>query len=87
MSGHEVVVSDCGMKLWVNSGIDGSCLARFDTRFGMDVHRSGTEMMQGKGECLFCTHTKPSRADWETFRAKVFEVYAVEIEAYSLLVK
>lgn len=84
MSGHEVIISSCGLKLWVNSKKDGSCIARFDKRFGMDIHRTGTEMMEGKGECLYCSHEKPTSADWETFRKKVFEAYDVEIDVSSL---
>jgi hypothetical protein len=35
--------------VWVNSA-DGSCLARFSIRFGMDIHRSAPEQMYGEKE-------------------------------------
>lgn len=64
---NEVEVSPRGDTVWVNSGDDGSCIGRFSKRFGIDVHRTGTEQMAGKGECIHCTHAPAGQADWEVF--------------------
>lgn len=67
---HEIVVSPNAQTVWIN-GADGSCIARFDTRFGLDVHRTATEQIAGEGECIYCTHERPSRTDWLKFCEQV----------------
>ena len=76
---HQIEVSPNGQTLWVNSGLDGSCIARFDKRFGMDIHRTGTEQMAGQGECLHCTHAPADEVDWHAFVTLVKHHYGVEI--------
>ncbi|MCZ8254489.1 MAG: hypothetical protein O9327_02255 [Polaromonas sp.] len=77
---YEVQVSDCGRTLWVHAA-DGSTVGRFSTVFGMDVHTAVTQQLAGAPQCLKCTHTRPNRADWETFRSLMREHYGVGIAA------
>lgn len=76
---HEVIYSYNHQKLWINSSVDGSNIARFDTRFGMDIHNSITDQMNGKPQCLYCTHTKPTEEDFNTFCKKVKEIFNINI--------
>ena len=75
---YEVQVTECGKTLWVHSP-DGSTVGRFSRKFGIDLHSTVTEQLNGASQCLFCTHAAPGKADWDTFRAKLFEVYGVEL--------
>ena len=51
----QVQVSQDGQTVWVHSA-DGSTVGRFSKRFGLDVHRTVTEQLQGASQCLHCTH-------------------------------
>lgn len=62
----DIAVSPDGMTVWVHSA-DGSCVGRFSKTWGLDVHRTVTEQLAGASQCLHCTHTKPSQADWFEF--------------------
>ena len=62
----QVQVSQDGQTVWVHS-MDGSTVGRFSRRFGLDVHRTVTEQLQGAPQCLHCTHEVPSHADWVLF--------------------
>lgn len=75
---YEVQVADCGTKLWVHAP-DGSTVARFSKVFGIDLHTTATEQMKGASECLFCTHSAPSKADWDEFRARLLSAYGVDL--------
>ena len=57
---------------------DGSTVGRFSSR-GIDIHNSVTDQMNGKPECLLCTHDFASQSDWETFRTKAKELWKIEI--------
>jgi hypothetical protein len=46
VSAFEVLTSAQGDTVWVNWA-DGSCIARFSKRFGIDVHASGEAQMAG----------------------------------------
>jgi len=63
-----------GFTCWVNSA--GYCIGRFG-RMGIDIHRPPTE--QARSECLFCTHERPDRAAWETFKAEMKRHYAIDV--------
>lgn len=75
---HEIVASSRGDVLWVN-GDDGSCLARFSKKGGIDVHNSATVQMEGAKECLFCTHAPAGPAEWHLFRTKVAQHHGIMI--------
>ncbi|WP_371438319.1 hypothetical protein [Polaromonas sp.] len=61
-----IQISSCGRTLWVH-GTDGSTVGRFSTIFGMDVHTTFQQQMDGANQCLHCTHQQPTRADWIEF--------------------
>jgi hypothetical protein len=75
MSETQVQSDDC--TVWVN-GSDGMCLGRF-SRFGIDIHRSFAEQAAGMGECLDCTHTKPTLDDWQRFKLGMQTYYGVSV--------
>ena len=79
---HEVFVSTCGRTVWVNSGVDGSCIGRFSKTFAVDVHISASDQLGGKGECLFCTNGAPDKALWDRFRAEMLRHPGVDIAEY-----
>lgn len=64
---HEVQVDPHRGTVWINHEGDGSCIGRFSKRFGMDVHKTGTQQVNGEGECLHCTHTAATEDDWLEF--------------------
>lgn len=64
---HCIEVSAEGDRVWVN-GHDGSCIGRFSKRFGIDVHRTVAEQIEGADQCLYCTHEPAGIAEWEDFR-------------------
>ncbi|WP_080443096.1 hypothetical protein [Burkholderia cenocepacia] len=80
---HELIVSSLGDVLWVN-GLDGSCLARFSKRGGIDVHNSATAQLAGASECLYCTHAPAGLSEWETFRVQVLEHHGIAVPADAL---
>ena len=75
-----VQVSDCGKTVWVH-GVDGSTVGRFSTVFGMDIHRTVTEQLAGAGQCLRCTHEKPSHKEWLEFCALMQLHYGVTVDS------
>ena len=75
----DVQVSECNRTVWVNAS-DGSCVGRFSKTFGIDVHRSGSDMTDGAGECLFCTHEKSGQEAWDRFRAEMLLHHGVALE-------
>ena len=75
---YQIQVAGDGRTLWVN-GPDGSAVGRFSKRFGIDVHRSGTEQMAGMGECIFCTHQEAGPGEWKQFLDAVKEHYGLAV--------
>lgn len=70
------LVESDGISVWVNSP-EGYCLGRFG-RMGVDIHQP-PDSVTGK-ECLLCTHTPSTLADWETFKAGMLQHYNVIID-------
>lgn len=75
---HEVF-SD-GRTVWVND-CDGMSLGRF-SRFGIDVHKTLDEQMNGGGQCLDCSHGTPTIAEWERFCQNMKEHHGIEVEEH-----
>ena len=68
-----------GKTVWVHAA-DGSCVGRFDKRFGLDVHTTASEQInEGKPQCLLCTHEAAGPDDWQRFRAAVKAHHAIEV--------
>ena len=76
---NEILVDGLNIRCWVNSSSDGSLIGRFDKRFGMDVHRTVTEQVAGKGECLHCTHGPAGINEWNQFRSMIKLHYGTDI--------
>lgn len=80
MMEYQVDVSGNGDTLWVNAN-DGSCVARFSKRFGIDVHNSVTAQLAGASQCLFCTHAPAGPEEWKQFRESVKKNFGVDVPA------
>lgn len=76
IDGHEVTTD--GRTVWVNSGVNGSNIARF-SRAGIDVHNTFDVQREKGTECLFCTHEPTNNEDWKKFQDSVREHYGVNI--------
>lgn len=79
VDGHEVAWD--GRTVWVNSGVDGSSIARF-SHVGIDVHKPAAEQCLSGDPCLACSHRNGepmTGPDWEKFRALVYQHYAVRV--------
>lgn len=68
-----------GKTVWVNSE-DGSSIGRFGA-LGVDIHRSATEQLDGKGECLLCTHGRTGPDEWKMFVEGMMSLYGITIAA------
>ena len=75
---YEIALSPCGNTLWVNAN-DGSYIARFSKKFGIDIHNSATKQMETGIQCLYCTHTEATAVDWNNFRQKVKQYHDIEL--------
>lgn len=64
-----------GVTVWVNS--EDGLIGRFG-RHGIDIHRVLCQQSSA-GECLYCTHAKTTSEDWDTFVAKMLELYGVRV--------
>ena len=76
---HQIEVNEAGNTVWVNSGIDGSCIGRFSKKYGMDVHKTGTQQLAGEGECIHCTHEPAGKEEWHLFIQLMLKHYDVVI--------
>lgn len=74
---YEVELSQMRDVVWVHAS-DGSTTGRFG-KFGVDLHNTNTEQLDGKPQCRLCTHGKVSKLDWELFREKALEWWGVNI--------
>lgn len=74
----QVEVDALGSRVWVNAE-DGSSIARFNTKMGIDIHNTATAQMSGEPECLWCTHQPPTYKDWTNFLMKIKDIYGVLI--------
>lgn len=76
----EIVVSDDKSTLWINA-FDGSCIARFSKRFGIDIHNTATDQIENHApQCLYCTHHAANKDDWLLFCQKVFTFYGIDLD-------
>lgn len=75
---HSIDVSSRGDTVWVTAH-DGSCVGRFSKRFGIDVHRTVTEQLEGADQCLHCTHEPSGEAEWKAFREAVLQHHGIDV--------
>jgi hypothetical protein len=71
------VISD-GRTVWVNAPT-GECLARFG-RYGVDIHRTVTDQLEGMPECLTCTHALTTAKDWLLFQSETLRHHGIKID-------
>lgn len=64
---YEWEPDNMGLRVWVHAS-DGSTVGRFDARFGIDIHTTVSEQLAGANQCLMCTHSPATEADWQFFR-------------------
>lgn len=76
---YEIQLSALRDAVWIHCS-DGSTVGRFG-KFGIDLHNSVLEQMQGASQCRLCTHGIPTQADWELFRVKAKEWWGVCVSA------
>ena len=77
---HIQIQSD-GTTVWVHCG--GETIARFGM-YGIDIHNTILNQMNGQCQCLFCSHTKTTFDDWKTFVEQVKKLYQIEVsESYT----
>jgi hypothetical protein len=76
---QQVQISPDGQTVWVHAG-DGSTVGRFSRVFGIDVHRTATEQIAGKGQCLHCTHEPAGQAEWDQFCALMLEHHQIRVD-------
>ncbi len=76
---EQVQTSADGSTVWVHA-MDGSTVGRFSRRFGLDVHATVTQQLAGASQCLHCTHTPPSTADWSLFGDLMLQHHGIEVD-------
>jgi len=76
---YEIQYSLNKEKLWIHCST-GETVARYDTRFGMDIHATIDEQLKGGEQCLLCTHGKSNPEEFQTFCDKVKELWDVVID-------
>lgn len=78
---HEdrVQVSADRQTVWVHAD-DGSTVGRFSKRFGMDVHTTSAEQLEGAGQCLRCTHEVPGQSQWNEFCDLMQAHYGITVD-------
>ncbi|MNR71685.1 hypothetical protein D3C71_23170 [compost metagenome] len=77
---YEVEVSGDGSTVWVNAH-DGSCIGRFSKRFGIDLHTTATQQLEGASQCLYCTHGTAGPQAWQDFRERMQAHYGINVAA------
>lgn len=76
----QVQVSADGSTVWVHA-IDGSTVGRFSKRFGLDVHATATDQINGAIQCLHCTHAPAGPIEWKLFRRLMQQHHQIDVEA------
>ncbi len=74
----QVQVSEDGRTVWVH-GNDGSSVGRFSKVFGLDVHTTVTQQMEGAHQCLHCTHEAAGPEDWAKFVELMREHHGINV--------
>jgi len=74
------------LRLWIHCS-SGETVARYDTRFGMDIHTTIEQQDLGESQCLMCSHGKSSPEEFNTFCEKVKELWQVNIDKSKIVFK
>lgn len=78
----EVIFSMATGKLWINSDVDGSSIARVCLRAGIDLHLTATEQAEIGKQCLYCTAGVLELEQFLTFEDKLASHYDVLLKPY-----
>ena len=81
---YEIQYSQAHEKLWVHCST-GETVARYDIRFGMDIHTTLEEQLNGADQCLMCTHGKSNEEEFNSFCDKVKELWGVDIDKSEII--
>lgn len=76
---YQVQYSCDKLRIWVHCS-SGETVARYDTRFGMDIHTTIKQQMDGENQCLMCSHGKSNLDEFNKFCDKVKELWGVKID-------
>lgn len=74
-----VQVSNDQNTVWVHSD-DGSTVGRFSKTFGMDVHTSVTDQLNGAAQCLRCTHEPAGEPQWLEFCELMQQHHGIKVD-------
>ncbi len=74
----QIEVSGNGVTVWIHAP-DTARPWGDSQKFGMDIHTSLTEQLEGAAECLHCTHTKPKEEDWVLFCNLIHKHYGITV--------
>ena len=69
-----------GVTVWVNN--EYGLVGRF-SNMGIDIHNT-LNSQETSGECLFCTHKKTTRADWEIFCIKMDQHFDIIVPQHTM---
>ena len=76
---YEIQYSPDKRRIWVHSST-GETVGRYDVRFGMDIHTTMEEQMNGASQCLHCTHGKSNPNEFDEFCDMAKELWGVTID-------
>lgn len=67
--------------VWVNDS-QGGCVGRFGM-YGVDIHRTTEEQVEGSPQCLACIHTelgkRTTEEHWQRFRDLMLQLHGVSV--------
>ncbi len=67
-----------GRTVWVNSGEDGTNLARF-SKMGIDIHKTSEQQIATGKQCIDCKPGPTSYSDWKGFKQTMLDIYKIKI--------
>lgn len=82
---YSIQTSPTRDRVWIHAS-DGSTVGRFGP-FGVDLHTTTTEQMNGATECRFCTHGPVGEEHWQMFRQKAKEFWGVNVPKHAINTK
>jgi hypothetical protein len=80
---HDIInIDEFKGVVWIYA-LDGSTVGRFSSEFGMDVHTTVEQQMNGAGECLACDHeVRDPKVAWAEFRRLMQIHYGVLLQEH-----
>ena len=76
--GRRAEITSDGRTVWVNSGVNGANIGRFNVRSGIDIHKPPDEQMESGTQCLHCS----PEPDWEEFVSGMAAHYGIPADAF-----